>query len=493
MYLLKRLRLRRLLPPGPSSGLFGNRSQIPANEPWKAFAAWSKKFGSVFSFYFGWTPVIGTYTYAYELLDKRGEIYSSRPQSIMGQLILSGDMRGLTMQYGERWKRWRKLQHIGMGGKAAQAYRQFQSFETCVLLRELMQDANAYGLHFRRQNLRFATSVAFAVSYGNRIRSVDEQVVVKNAKAMIGEVPGKYLVDSWPIFLWLPKPLQWFRWEMEKRKTLDIELYVGCLRNVKQNMALGTAKECMSARMLALDSVNDSEGADEVEMAYAASAPFAAGVGTVSASLEVFLLAMLHNPACAKKAQVELDTVVGRARMPDFADEPILPYVRALVKEVMRWRPIAPTGVPHAVTQDDYYNGFIIPKGATVYANICAICQDPGLFPDAEVFRPERFLEPTNKQLTDFDIPFGFGRRICPGQHVAAQSLFVVIARMLWAFNIDSEAGDKSVLPDASAFVGGLVRRPQPFRLSLIARSEDARKLINAAAIDAETELEAWN
>ena len=95
---------------------------------------------------------------------------------------------------------------------------------------------------------------------------------------------------------------------------------------------------------------------------------------------------MLHYPDVQKKAQQEEDTVVGPSRMPDFTDMESLPYVMAVIKEVaryayhylgihrltvnIRWRPVAPTGFPHALVQDDTYNGYYLPKGATVYANI---------------------------------------------------------------------------------------------------------------------------
>ncbi|KAI5116386.1 hypothetical protein M0805_006558 [Coniferiporia weirii] len=497
IYLLKRR--QRKLPPGPPAGLFGNRSQISPGEPWKTFSAWSKKFGPVISVYFGWRPVVvvNSAKDAYEILDKRGDIYSSRPVLVMGQMVLAGNMRGLAMQYGERWKRWRKLQHAGMGrGKAAQSYRQFQALETCILLNEIMQNPDAYGPIIKR----FGTSVAFAISYGTRIRSLDEKVVVENTNAMKAfsetQVPGRYLADSWPILLRLPKCLQWFRGELDKRRLLDIDLYVNCFRDVQRRMAEGIAKESMSSRMLTLSAAGEAEGASEVEMAYAACSPFSAGIDTVSGSLETFLLAMLHNPACAKKAQAEIDAAVGRARMPDFGDEPAMPYVCAIVKEVLRWRPIAPTGIPHSLTQDDYYGGYFIPKGTTVYANIAAICQDPELFPDAEAFRPERFLKTKDPRLVDFDIPFGFGRRICPGQYVAVQSMFIVISRILWAFNIATgtdERGAALAPPDSSAYTPGLVRKPKPFHLELTARSEDVRRLIPIAAGDAEVELEGWN
>lgn len=79
---------------------------------------------------------------------------------------------------------------------------------------------------------------------------------------------------------------------------------------------------------------------------------------------------MLHNPAAARKAQEELDRVVGRARLPTYADEPSLPYVGAWLKELNRWHPVVPLAVPHAATADDVYEGFFIPKGATVFGNL---------------------------------------------------------------------------------------------------------------------------
>lgn len=81
---------------------------------------------------------------------------------------------------------------------------------------------------------------------------------------------------------------------------------------------------------------------------------------------------MLRYPMVMRKAQAELDSVVGTGCLPTFEDHDSLPYLQALLKQATRWRTIAPTGFPHAVTEDDTYNGMSIPKGTTVYANICA-------------------------------------------------------------------------------------------------------------------------
>jgi len=79
---------------------------------------------------------------------------------------------------------------------------------------------------------------------------------------------------------------------------------------------------------------------------------------------------MAIHPDFQKKAQNEIASVVGTRRLPEFEDRPSLPFVEALYREVMRWKPVAPLGVAHATTTDDVYNGYFIPKGATVLSNI---------------------------------------------------------------------------------------------------------------------------
>jgi cytochrome P450 len=121
-----------------------------------------------------------------------------------------------------------------------------------------------------------------------------------------------------------------------------------------------------------------------------------------------------------------------------------------------RWRPAVPLGIPHATIKADVYGVYDIPKGAAVYANIecvllssfsqapchltprshSVLVKDPNLFDDPETFNPSRFLTPqkpagnwNGKVESDFTIPFGFGRRICPGMHVALQSIFISLER----------------------------------------------------------------
>jgi cytochrome P450 len=154
---------------------------------------------------------------------------------------------------------------------------------------------------------------------------------------------------------------------------------------------------------------------------------------------------MIAHPEIQKRAQDELDTVVGRSRTPTFGDAPNLPYIQALVKEFLRWRPALPLCVPHTTTEDDWYEGMFIPKGTLCLVNLWQCHHDPALYgPDAASFNPERFLDEHGKLIPgpaetrdDGHSTYGFGRRACVGKHAANDSLFIDMATVLWAVRME--------------------------------------------------------
>ena len=123
---------------------------------------------------------------------------------------------------------------------------------------------------------------------------------------------------------------------------------------------------------------------------------------------------MIANPGAMKKAQEELDRVVGKGELPDFCHKDSLPYIDALIKELLRWSPPVPLSSPNRAMQDDFYRGYFIPKGATVIQNIWAIFRDPNIYPDPAAFNPDRFLKDGKINPPVFDPEdrvFGAGRR----------------------------------------------------------------------------------
>ncbi|PIL29307.1 cytochrome P450 [Ganoderma sinense ZZ0214-1] len=181
----------------------------------------------------------------------------------------------------------------------------------------------------------------------------------------------------------------------------------------------------------------------------------------VDASLQVFFLAMVLHPEAQKQAQAELDGVIDPDRLPQMTDLESLPYIQALILEVLRWRPIIGLGFPHVSRSDDVLRGYKIPKGSLIFPSSWAISRDPQMYPDADSFVPGRFLRDgvLNTDVLDPRLyAFGHGRRICPGRHFAEASLFLTVASVLHTFTIKPRcnAAGEPVLPEGKMKPGFL-------------------------------------
>lgn len=202
-----------------------------------------------------------------------------------------------------------------------------------------------------------------------------------------------------------------------------------------------------------------------------------------------FIQAMILFPSVQRQAQQELDKVCGADRLPIMDDIDNLPYIRACVKESLRWMPTVILGVPHKVTQDDEYMGYHIPAGASVMCNVWAIHMDEKRHPRPREFDPSRYFgdhktsyeSATSSDARERDhFGFGTGRRICQGMHVADRTLLLGVSRLLWAFNFGKALDDEGneVVPDPEKLTQGFVLHPESFPASITPRSEKHAALL---------------
>lgn len=231
-------------------------------------------------------------------------------------------------------------------------------------------------------------------------------------------------------------------------------------------------------------------GFDDDFAAYMTGTLLEAGTDTTANTLVWFLCAMLIFPEVQVRAQAELDRVVGADRMPLPDDEPNLQYVRGCIKESLRWKPVVIMGaMPHALSQDDEYMGFRLPKGAALVNNVYSIHSDAARYPNPLQFNPDRFKNDrqtsydaaVNPDVTQRDhFSFGAGRRICPGIHVADRNLFLSISRLLWAFDfkrpLDHEG--KEIVPDPTKITQGFLASPLPFQAVITPRDTRRAEII---------------
>jgi len=425
--------------------------------------------------------VLNSHEVVTDLLDNKSTIYSDRPRFIMAGEILTGGIFIAFSGYGPLWRKLRRAAQEGLNVRASEKYQPLQQQEAAVLVTNMIREPESWDSHLRRS----AASTVLSAVYGwppigkssdplvNRINDLMHRLVR-------AALPGAFLVEIFPVMKYLPSWMaKWKREGLEWHRK-DTEMFQDLMLDVEKQMKYGTNNPSFSSLLL---DKRDKHALTKKEESWLAGTMFGAGAETTAAALAVFMLAMVLYPDVMRKAQAEIDTVIGRDRMPTFADRHRLPYIRAIVKEVLRWRPVGPLGLPRRTSEDDWYKGYFIPKGTVVIANAWAMNRDPKLFPDFEEFRPERFLDSTGQD--DLDIPgthgqghvtYGYGRRICIGMHIANQALFIDIASLLWAVDIDQaiDAKGRAIVPSRTECVDeGLVVRPVPFECKVTPRSQD--------------------
>lgn len=218
-------------------------------------------------------------------------------------------------------------------------------------------------------------------------------------------------------------------------------LHTKPFNDVMEKMKAGTAGDSVLRGLLTPEAGSEIDAEAEDVIKWVVGAVYSGGADTTVCALSTFVLAMVLYPGAQATAQAEIDRVVGTDRLPGIADRPRLAYVEALYKETLRWHPVAPLAVPHRVTKEDAYEGYTIPAGATVVANIWAMSRSQ---PDSDVFKPERHLPGGNHAGQDpRTYVFGFGRRICPGLNLADSEVWLGVVSLLAAFKIMKKSDGK--------------------------------------------------
>ncbi|KAJ6512839.1 cytochrome P450 [Mycena sanguinolenta] len=475
-------RRHRPFPPGPSPyPLVGNFCDIPTKLPWLTYTKWGLQYDSdiVHASVLGQhIVVLNSVKAATELFEKRAQLYSSRPALTMVKLMGWEFNFGL-LPWGDKWREYRKMFQQHFRPDASRSYRPIQMKKVHLLLQELLSSPQEFREHLKT----LAAATIMATLYGYEVQPTDDHFVAlsENVMQRLADsfFPGAVAVNTFPILRYLPSWMpggDFQRFAAECRQMIK-EMREAPFNFVKQNMRDGMDSTSVVARLL------ESDRYDEVAIQDVAGTAYPAGADTTVSSLASFFLAMALYPDIQKKAQTEIDTVIGTTRLPEFGDRSSLPFVEALYREVMRWRPVAPLGVAHASTADDVYSGYFIPKGTTVISNIWAMTRDESVYPEPERFNPDRFFTADGK-LTDDDtiLAFGFGRRICVGRHNADATLWAAFVCILSTFTIAKAKDDsgKEIEIDPDFYSDGLISHPQPFACSIIPRSETTKRLVQA-------------
>ncbi|KAI0027871.1 cytochrome P450, partial [Vararia minispora EC-137] len=391
--------------------------------------------------------ILNSQRVAADLLDRRAMNYSGRPRSIVASQLMCRGLHLALDGHTARWRRMRRAVHEAFGPSAAGSYHAMESEEAARLALAIAHDTQATTLgHYANHYLHFTASSILAITYDRPLRTAADEEIVKTVERMAAKLvhaatPGSHLADLFPWMLAIPDRFaKWKRDALAWHARVS-DYFDGLVAEVKARMAKGEARSCLVRSL-----VEDKERFElsDAETSWAAGM-IAAGVETQTMTFEWFTFAMVCHPDIQRRAQAELDAVIGRGRAPRVADRDHLPFLSALVREVLRWKPAAPLGVPHMSEEDDWYRGFFIPRGSLCIVNVRACHSDPEVYgEDAAQFNPRRHLDEKGQlrpapadTKNEGHVGFGFGRRICVGRYVANDNLFAAMAAILWAFNLE--------------------------------------------------------
>ncbi|OJI97944.1 hypothetical protein ASPVEDRAFT_37406 [Aspergillus versicolor CBS 583.65] len=474
------------LPPGPPPRpIIGNLADLPSpgQQDWVHWLKLKDTYGPISSItVLGQTIVIiNDARIAFDLLDKRSNIYSSRPR-----MIFAGEMVGwedfLAMQpYSDTFRSYRKAMHRVLGTKNAVAqFNQLQEVEVRRLLLRVLQRPADLNQHIRT----LTGAVILKIAYGYNIEPHGRDPLVERAnKALenfsVAATPGAWMVDTVPFLRYIPA---WFPGAGFKRTAASwrenlLETTEKPYRLVLQQMEQDTYPASYLSKLLEESQGRSLTPKEEQVIKFSTASLYAGGVDTTVSTISCFFLATALFPDIQKKAQEELDRVIGPNKLPSFADRSRLPYIEAVVKESLRWHPVAPMGIPHMCTEDDVYEGYLIPKGSLVLPNIWTFTHDPSVYPNPTTFNPDRFLG-VNPQPDPHNLTFGFGRRICPGRILADSTVFLTIAQSLAVFDISPGEGARA------EFLPGVISHPEPYGLEITPRSVQHMEVIREVEVD---------
>ncbi|THV02578.1 cytochrome P450 [Dendrothele bispora CBS 962.96] len=482
---------RRLpLPPGPRGlPIVGNIFDLQTSASFLQFTEWKQKYGPIFSLnLLGQTVIVlNTHKVAADLLDRRSNLYSDRPRFVVVFEYLSDSLLFSAAPYGDYWRRVRKLAHENLNNRACAYVQPFQEREAATLALTMVDDPANWDDHLKRSS----ASAVLSVVYGfPPIKRSDDPIINRIMEHMHrtvdGGTTGQNLVEVFPILRHVPSWMAKWKREAMHWCREDTKLFQELLDYTQKSIDAGDSNPCFSTAWI---QNAKNHGLSRREIAWLSGTMFGAGVETTSAALSGFVMAMVMYPDVLRKAQEEMDRVVGKDRLPTFEDKDNLPYCRAMVKETLRWWPPGPVGVPHRLTQDDVYDGYLIPKGSTMIYNVWAMNRDPEVYgPDVDAFRPERFLDESGQnEVTPPDthqqghVTYGFGRRACVGLNVANNTIFIDLAYIVWALNIRpaKDADGKPIMPKRTDWQDdGLVVRPKAFKCEITPRHLNVREIV---------------
>ncbi|KAK2997597.1 hypothetical protein RJ639_025619 [Escallonia herrerae] len=458
---VSKLRGKRFkLPPGPIPvPVFGNWLQVGDDLNHRNLTDLAKKFGEAFMLRMGQRNlvVVSSPDLAKEVLHTQGVEFGSRTRNVVFDIFTGKGQDMVFTVYGEHWRKMRRIMTVPFfTNKVVQQYRHGWEDEVARVVEDVRKNPEAAtnGIVLRRRLQLMMYNNMYRIMFDSRFESEEDPLFVK-LKALNGE--RSRLAQSFEYnygdFIPILRPfLRGYLKICKEVKERRLQLFKDYFVDEKRKKLGSTKSMDSNSLKCAIDHILEAEQKGEINednVLYIVENINVAAIETTLWSVEWGIAELVNHPEIQNKLRQELDTVLGPGVQLTEPDTHKLPYLQAVIKETLRLRMAIPLLVPHMNLHDAKLGSYDIPAESKILVNAWWLANNPAHWKDPQEFRPERFLEEESKveaNGNDFRyLPFGVGRRSCPGIILALPILGITLGRLVQNFELLPPPGQSKI------------------------------------------------
>ncbi|CAK9309083.1 unnamed protein product [Citrullus colocynthis] len=461
------------LPPGPPSipiltnFIWLRRSSLQIESLLRSFIA---KYGPVLTLRIGPTSTIfiADHSIAHKILVQNGALFADRPPALpVGKVITSNQHNISSASYGPLWRLLRRnLTSQILHPSRVRSYSQARKWVLDILFNRLQSQSESGSPVSVIENFQYAMfCLLVLMCFGDKLEESQIREVENVERALILSFPRFNILNFWPKFtkIFLRKRWEAF-FQLRRNQAKVLTRLIEARRKANQNRANRAENEEREEEefvvsyvdtLLELELPDEKRKLNDDEMVTLCSEFLNAGTDTTSTALQWIMANLVKYPEIQNKLYAEMKGIMGDGTGEEVKEEALgkLPYLKALILEGLRRHPPAHFVLPHSVKEDTELGNYVIPKKGTVNFMVAEMGRDPKVWEDPNAFKPERFMKGgKEEEVAEFDVtgskeikmmPFGAGRRICPGWSVAILHLEYFVANLVWRFEWKAVDGDE--------------------------------------------------
>ncbi|XP_054790810.1 cytochrome P450 71D10-like [Prosopis cineraria] len=455
-------------PPAPwKLPLIGNLHQLAGSLPHRSLRDLANKYGPIMQLQLGQISnvVISSPELATEIMKTHDQIFANRPRILAAEVLVYNCKDIAFSPYGNHWRQLRKICMLELlSAKRVQSFRTIREDEASTLVKNISEEHAGSVMDLGKKILPITNSIVARAAFGKRTKNVEE--ILSNLAFGIQLASGLSISDLFPS-LKILRVITGTEAKVKKVHTVIDRMLDNIINDHKEKNQSHTnngepKEEDLVDVLLRIQKENNLEiplTLDNIKGVILDI--FVGGTETAATTVEWAMSELLRDQKRMKKAQEEVRRVYGDKGYVDESKLDHLNYLGAIIKETLRIHPPLPLLVPRENSQGCEIHGYEIPHKTKVMVNVWAIGRDPKYWKEPEKFQPERFMNSSiDYRGTNFEyIPFGAGRRICPGVTFASVVIELVLANLLYHFDWKLPNDMKREEIDMTESFGATVRR----------------------------------